>query len=84
MKQFSRMAIYRDSFFGPNFSFHIYIADNADSNGNSVAGFEFYGEGDGFYSVPTAVTNQYTVLAILGDPGAVSRFGRNGGTKVFK
>ena len=63
MKQFSRMAIYRDSFFGPNFSFLIYIADNSDSNGNSVAGFEFYGEGDGFYSVPTAVTNQYTVLA---------------------
>ena len=63
MKQFSRTAIYRDSSFGPNFSFHIYITDNADSNGNSVAGFEFYGEGIGFYSVPTAVTNQYTVLA---------------------
>ena len=62
-KEYSDMAIYRDSSSGPNFSFHIYIADNADSNGNSAAGLEFHGVDIGFYPVPTAVTNQYTVLA---------------------
>ena len=36
-----------------------------------------------FYKEPNN-NNVFIVLVIVGDPGAVSRVGRKGGTKVFK
>ena len=56
-KKYSGVAIYRDSYYGPNFAHYVYIADNADSNDNSRAVLWKR------YSVPPAVQNRDTVLA---------------------
>ena len=50
-------AIYRWSGYGPGFGFDIYIANNANSNSNSVARLGSY------YPVPAAVQDPNTILA---------------------
>ena len=54
-------AIYRSSCCGPTFGggFDIFIANNANSNTNSYSDF---GESN-YYSVPSGVQDQYTILA---------------------
>ena len=56
-KEFSGVAIYRSSYYGPRFGYGVYIDDNADSNSNSKARLGYR------YSVPAAVQDRYTVLA---------------------
>jgi len=54
-------AIYRHSSYGPTFGGGngIFIANNANSNTNSFSDFGKYN----YYSVPSGVQNQYTILA---------------------
>ena len=56
-----KYAIYRYSGFGPTFGagFDIYIANNANSNTNSYTNFGVYN----YYSVPSGVQDQKTILA---------------------
>ena len=56
-KECTGKAIYRDSAIGPVFGAHVYIFDNADSNGWSRGRLGYH------YSVPAAVKNNHTVLA---------------------
>ena len=56
-KEYTGKAIYRDSAIGPVFGAHVYIFDNADSNGWSRGRLGYH------YSVPAAVQNNHTVLA---------------------
>ena len=50
-------AIYRASWYGPVFGDDIYIANNANSNSNSVARL------GGYYPAPAAVQDRHTILA---------------------
>ena len=56
-KEYTGKAIYRDSAIGPVFGAHVYIFDNADSNGWSRVRLGYH------YSAPAAVQNNHTVLA---------------------
>ena len=56
-KKYSGGAINRSSGYGPYFAYHIFIADNADSNRKSRALISVH------YSVPPAVNRWSTVLA---------------------
>ena len=53
----TQWAIYRHSYYGPRFSWDVFIVDNADSNDNSRARL------GSNYFVPPAVQDRYTVLA---------------------
>ena len=61
MVTYPKYAIYKGLSFGPTFGagFDIYIATNANSNSNSYSDF---GQSN-YYSVPSGVQDQYTILA---------------------
>ena len=61
MVTYPKYAIYKGLSFGPTFGagFDIYIANNANSNSNSYSDF---GQSN-YYSVPSGVQDQYTILA---------------------